>query len=387
MAEVSGVYKLFLAGGMLVAGSINTLTTKTADMVNTTGRPDFPPHPFTHPYLQALGMFIGEFSCLVVFYLLRCYQKINRPTPVTNTTENTDTQIVNPLLFWLPAVCDMCATSTVYFGLSLTYASSFQMLRGSVIIFTTIFSILFFKRKYFGFQWLGMLFVICGLLVVGLADVLYSKNVDFPIQNIIMGDTMIVLAQIITACQICVEEKFIKDSGAHPLQVVGWEGFWGMLTISCLLYPLSHLHIGPKFAPNTPYHTLEDVVDGLLQMKNDHTIIFATAGNMVSIACFNFFSISVTKNFSGTTRMVFDSMRTVIVWGASLGLGWQSFIPVQLIGFASLILGMAWFNSLLLPKCLQIHEDAIEEEDEPLLEAGDNSAVQEADEDHEILQE
>ena len=39
-------------------------------------------------------------------------------------------------VFLPPALCDMTATSVQYIGLTLTYASSFQMLRGAVIIFT-----------------------------------------------------------------------------------------------------------------------------------------------------------------------------------------------------------------------------------------------------------
>ena len=42
-------------------------------------------------------------------------------------------QNFNPLIFLPAAMCDMCATSTMYVGLNLTYASSFQMLRGSYI--------------------------------------------------------------------------------------------------------------------------------------------------------------------------------------------------------------------------------------------------------------
>lgn len=36
----------------------------------------------------------------------------------------------NPLVLLPPAMCDMVATSIMYIGLTLTYASSFQMLRG-----------------------------------------------------------------------------------------------------------------------------------------------------------------------------------------------------------------------------------------------------------------
>jgi len=39
----------------------------------------------------------------------------------------------NPLVLLPPAMCDMVATSVMYIGLTLTYASSFQMLRGVLI--------------------------------------------------------------------------------------------------------------------------------------------------------------------------------------------------------------------------------------------------------------
>lgn len=38
---------------------------------------------------------------------------------------------------------------------------------------------------------------------------------------------------------------------------------------------------------------------------------------------FNFFGLSVTKHMSATTRMVLDSVRTLVVWGADLALGWE----------------------------------------------------------------
>jgi hypothetical protein len=41
-----------------------------------------------------------------------------------------DAPSFNPLIFFPPAICDMTATSIQYIGLTLTYASSFQMLRG-----------------------------------------------------------------------------------------------------------------------------------------------------------------------------------------------------------------------------------------------------------------
>jgi hypothetical protein len=62
-------------------------------------------------------MFIGEFLCLIAFYVL--YWRAKR-----NNTPFETAKPFNPLIFWLPALCDMTATSTMYLGLGLTDASS-----------------------------------------------------------------------------------------------------------------------------------------------------------------------------------------------------------------------------------------------------------------------
>ena len=70
----------------------------------------------------------------------------------------------------------MTATSIQYIGLTLTYASSFQMLRGAVIIFTGILSVVFLRRRLEWFRWTGMILVIGGLVTVGLTDILFTPN-------------------------------------------------------------------------------------------------------------------------------------------------------------------------------------------------------------------
>ena len=46
------------------------------------------------------------------------------------------------------------------------------------------------------------------------------------------------------------------------------------------------------------------------RLGHNSIVLMATLGNIVSIAFFNFFGISVTKEMSATTRMVLDSVRT-----------------------------------------------------------------------------
>ena len=52
---------------MVFTGTINTLSTKAADLLLVRGTNPHAVHSFNHPYVQAVGMFIGEFSCMFVF--------------------------------------------------------------------------------------------------------------------------------------------------------------------------------------------------------------------------------------------------------------------------------------------------------------------------------
>ena len=49
------------------------------------------------------------------------------------------------------------------------------------------------------------------------------------------------------------------------------------------------------------------------------------AGNILSIAVFNYCGITITKEMSATTRQVLDGGRVIIIWVVSLGVGWQPF--------------------------------------------------------------
>jgi drug/metabolite transporter (DMT)-like permease len=125
--------------------------------------------PFNHPFLQAVAMFLGEMSCLLAYKLLYLYYKRKDYTDDQLPPSISGSRGFNPLIFLPPALCDMTATSLMYIGLNLTYASSFQMLRGALIIFTGLLSVAFLNRQLKRYEWLGIFFVMSGLLIVGLS--------------------------------------------------------------------------------------------------------------------------------------------------------------------------------------------------------------------------
>merc|ERR1712156_168117 len=165
--------------------------------------------------------------------------------------------------------------------------------------------------------------------------------------SIFFGDLLIFCSQVIVASQMVIEEKFITKYNVPALQAVGWEGTFGFTTLALLLIPFSFIQVGPQFG-HGPRHVLEDAYDGCYQLAHNPLLALAFSGTIISIAFFNFAGISVTKELSATTRMVLDSIRTLVIWAVSMAIGWQDFYPLQLGGFVILLVGMMLYNDIII---------------------------------------
>lgn len=349
------VFHYMLALGMLLTGSINTLSTKWADKQCSVGRHGIS-HPFVHPFVQAAGMFLGEALCLVAFALL-----IWRTT--STGTKLDRAKPFNRFLLAIPAAHDMCATSTMYVGLALTTASAFQMLRGSVVIFTALFSVLFLGRKQYLFHWIGVVLVAIGSALVGLAAVVSTnkqQSGEYPHETV--GNIIIIAAQVIVASQMVIEERLVSGYNIPALEVVGFEGVFGLILLSIVLVIMYFVRMPEIFCPAPNSDCLgakcnqdhfEDAVDAFVQIGNSGIVAVATLGNVLSIAGFNFFGISVTKHLNAATRMVLDSVRTIVIWAVSVAVGWDIIdgsdpgFWTQLAGFLVLLLGTVVYNAII----------------------------------------
>lgn len=165
------------------------------------------------------------------------------------------------------------------------------------------------------------------------------------------------------------------------LKCCGFLGFFGFVVLSLLLIPMYFIPVG-SFGDN-PRQVLEDAIDAFCQIGNQPLILLALLGNTVSIAFFNFAGISVTKEISATTRMVLDSLRTLVIWVVSLALGWEKFHGLQVLGFLVLLTGTALYNGLHRPLLARIPccnaitntEDGAEERERLLVNDGVQDTV------------
>jgi hypothetical protein len=92
---------------------------------------------------------------------------------------------------------------------------------------------------------------------------------------------------------------------------------------------------------------IDNVKYAVADIFSNPALLATVLGAIVSIAIFNWCGVCVTKRLSCTARLSIDACRTVLVWAASLLIGWETFKSAQLLGFLILICGSILYNELL----------------------------------------
>ena len=310
---LSGATVAVLIVAFIASGSLLTLGAKLADITTSLGN-EGTYHKFNHPLMQTWAMFVGETLCFMAYWI--CFHKSSDAIGADGadsesaqpkilsiggepaSSAHTDSGLVaaaptrppaySVWIFALPASLDLLASTLMGFALIFTYSSTYQMLRGSVVLFTALLSLLFLGRRLAGFQWTGLGILVTGLVLVGVSSVLAGvQRVQAP--NPVLGNALIVCAQVIVAVQMVVEEHFLSKYQVPPMLFVGWEGVFGLAFSSALI-------VASYWIPGwSTGGRLEDALDAFVQIKNSPVIAACFFGSMVAVAFFNYFGLTITK--------------------------------------------------------------------------------------------
>lgn len=292
---------------------------------------------------------------------------------VPNTNDRRELVGWRVILLALPACCDIAGTTLMNVGLLFVAASIYQMTRGALVLFVGLFSVIFLHRKLYLYQWSALVIVVVGVAVVGLAGAIAPNpqaqpeprslvNAGFlfaraTVEDVkatarstealwtIIGVLMIALAQIFTATQFVLEEWILEQYALEPLKVVGWEGLFGFV-VTAIGMMILHLVVGRTEQGRNGYF---DAEEGWREITQNRAIAVTSVLIMISIGGFNFFGLSVTRSVSATARSTIDTCRTLFIWIVSLGLGWETFKWLQILGFALLVYGTFLFNDIVRP--------------------------------------
>ncbi|OON21612.1 hypothetical protein X801_02492, partial [Opisthorchis viverrini] len=213
--------------------------------------------------------------------------------------------------------------------------------------------VIFLKRKLYVYHWFGMLCTVIGLALVGTKSVFSSHSLSHTGAQSAIGIGLVLAGAFTTACQMIVEEVFLKKRGFHPLQAVGMEGVFGSLMMICIALPAVH------FIPGNDLNgSYENVLDALYQMVDSPLLLVNCILYIFSIALFNYFGLSITRYLSAVHRTLIDALRTTLVWCISLVLYYStsgrfgesfdvSWGLIQIDGFACLIIGTLIYNKVM----------------------------------------
>eukprot|EP00042_Codosiga_hollandica_P020955 m.70382 g.70382 ORF g.70382 m.70382 type:complete len:415 (-) comp50132_c0_seq1:75-1319(-) len=404
-------FQLALVAGMLISGTINTVVKSSqndcwqlgyytdyqcynedtlessynetaclaADYTWTNER------QFDAPWTQTLLMFIGESLTLWAFLIER--RRVVRgerepllgpqhalnddPEEIKLRNERAEnsaslrTPLFQPILL-IPTLCDLTGTTLAGIGLLYIYASVWQMMRGSIIIFTGILSVIFLGRKLRAIHWTGLASATLGLALVGMASILQLSadgSADPHSQSqTVLGIILVLAGQVASAVQFVVEERFLKGRSFHPLHVVGLEGSFGSLIMLIIVLPVVYAIPGPQQS-SMSRGSQENSIDAAYMIKNNYVLLILCVGYVLSIAFYNYCGLAVTKSLSAIHRTLIDALRTILVWIVDLllfyafkspnyGEIWTNYGFLQLGGFGFVVFGTLLYKEIITLPCL-----------------------------------
>ena len=324
--------------------------------------------PFQKPWFQGWAMFVAMSSLIFA-------------TPFAKNCACPSYKIGQPIRGWgllrmtsVPALCDMSATILQNIALLFLPPSVWQMTRGSILLFTAFFSIFYRHHKLNLIDWIGILFTILGISLVGIAAVTSDNSSNKSSSGkTIVSMCLIFIAQGLQAFQTIVEEQLLHDIDATENEIVSYEGIWGLYFSTFIMMPLAQ--IAPS---NWGEGLYEDSIESFKLIANSYTIFFLLLGYLVAILVYNLTGMIVTLFSSAIHRNIYEALRSAAVWVLSLivyrlnndageKLSWPSSF-IQLIGFSVSILGSFVYNRVVKFSCLKDSNEATNEvNSEPLM--------------------
>jgi len=368
MAGASRSTILAAVAGLLVFGALNTLTTKIQFTLYSQGSMG-ETKLFEKPWFTTFSMFVGMAAVMIPHWIMEAINNRNRagmssdPGSKRLLEDLDDQQGVSECkaFFYvgIPATFDLVASGLMFCGLIFISASIWQMLRGSMIVFTAIISVPALGRKLYRFHWVGVMLCVAGICVVGAANLLATNSGDSsgnsgstPDQAA-LGMGLVIAAQVVQACQIVAEEKLLKDVKLPPMKIVGYEGIWGSVLCIVLVFPLCWA------IPGSDNGHFEDAIDTAEMIKNSSSLNALVWLYVFSCATYNVSGMAVTSNLSAVHRTMLEASRTMGIWLVDLGVhylidpkisfgeAWTAYSPLQLLGFFILLAGQSVYGGVL----------------------------------------
>lgn len=132
------------------------------------------------------------------------------------------TTFTDYLLILVPCLCDLFGSTLQFFSLLFIDSSIYMMIRGGSIIFTALFSKIFFKKIFLKYRYLGIFGTIIGLILVGLSTFLFigsTNDNDLDMQYLSLG--LLIICMALNGGHYASEEYIYSKYNIHPCELLG----------------------------------------------------------------------------------------------------------------------------------------------------------------------
>ena len=342
------LFVYFLMFIVIISGSLITVANKIQNNTKSLNI------PFHHAWFITFLMFISELISLPLYYIIYDTKKEEDP----KKEENKNKKKINIFQLLIPPLFDFIGSTLMTFGLIFLSGSIYQMFRGSLIIITFLMSLFYLKNKHNINHYFGITFTVLGLILVGFAAFMTSK--DKLHNDSILGIILIVVAQFFSAFQYIYEENIMKNYICHPLQCIGYEGLFGTIISTVLIFIFYFIkctngeRITEQFCnlDNEGIWRVENIFFAFTQLYYNKILILLLSLYCIGITIYNITGIAVTKYTTATTRAVVDTVRTIFIWVYFL-MPFnhedvrETFNLIQFSGFILLIIGNLIYNEII----------------------------------------
>jgi len=336
---------------MLIFGSLNTILLKvqlTQRAVGVDGQPKL----FEKPWFMTLTMF----SSMVLSLVLVAGKKVRERSKSSMTESLMDksgnsgtapklaagmSYAAKVRLVSIPAMFDLTAIGIALYGMLLLPASIWQILRGAEIIFAEIISVMALKQKSFAYKWLAVAVCTVGIMIVGAGSLLGSQDhndeTTESTDTLALGIALVLFSQIVAAAQMVAEEYLMKEVDLEAMEVIGYEGMWGLLAMVVVVLPVAYL------LPGEDAGSSENTIDSFVMLRNSSELSETWFVMFLSCLIYNLSGIMITSYLSAVHRVIIEAMRTLVVWFFAI---LTYYYVDKDSGFAEAITSTSWIEAV-----------------------------------------
>ncbi len=151
-------------------------------------------------------MFVAKPLCFLFF---TCGKHIPHPYHGSNPSNLPKAEFRHKLLLALSGGSEVLLMALGYLSLTMTAAGVYQMLNGTILIWSFLLSLIYLKRKFIWLHYLAIFLVIAGLALVGASSIVWGAQVYFFVMK----------------GRFIITDKLYRIQRKLLLQL-SWESFW-----------------------------------------------------------------------------------------------------------------------------------------------------------------